>query len=91
MRDDESGLVWEKTLEAAEMSWSDACTFCADKDVGRRKGWHVWCVCVVACLRISIDVAPLGLDFFVAKLPQWAWIHRILNGGIQLLNSGLFR
>ena len=44
VRDDETGLVWEKTLEAAEMAWSDARTFCADKDVGRRKGWHVWCV-----------------------------------------------
>jgi Protein of unknown function (DUF1566) len=41
VRDDETGLVWEKTLETAEMSWSDARALCADKDVGGRKGWRL--------------------------------------------------
>ena len=41
MRDDETGLVWEKTLETAEMSWSDARAFCADKNVGGRKAWRL--------------------------------------------------
>ena len=41
VRDDETGLVWEKTLDTAEMSWTDARAVCADKDVGGRKGWRL--------------------------------------------------
>lgn len=41
VRDGETGLVWEKTLETTELSWSDARTACADKDVGGRKGWRL--------------------------------------------------
>jgi hypothetical protein len=41
VRDDETGLVWETTLETTELSWTDACTACADKDVGGRKGWRL--------------------------------------------------
>ena len=41
VRDDETGLVWEKTLETAEMSWTDARAVCADKNVGGRKGWRL--------------------------------------------------
>src|SRR5262249_59851898 len=33
VRDDETGLVWEKTLETTELSWTDARAACADKDV----------------------------------------------------------
>ena len=41
VRDDETGLVWEKTLDTTEMSWTDARVVCADKDVGGRKGWRL--------------------------------------------------
>jgi hypothetical protein len=41
VRDNETGLVWEKTLDTAEMSWTDARVACADKDVGNRKGWRL--------------------------------------------------
>ena len=41
VRDDETGLVWEKTLETTEMSWNEARAVCADKDVGGRKGWRL--------------------------------------------------
>jgi Protein of unknown function (DUF1566) len=41
VRDDETGLVWEKTVETTEMSWTDARAVCADKDVGGRKGWRL--------------------------------------------------
>jgi len=41
VRDDETGLVWEKTLETAEMSWTDARAVSADKNVGGRKGWRL--------------------------------------------------
>lgn len=40
VRDDETGLVWEKTLETTELSWPDARNACADKDVGGRKGFR---------------------------------------------------
>jgi hypothetical protein len=41
VRDDETGLVWEKTLETNEVSWTDARATCANKDVGGRKGWRL--------------------------------------------------
>lgn len=41
VRDEETGLVWETTLETTEMSWSDARAACADKDIGDRKGWRL--------------------------------------------------
>jgi Protein of unknown function (DUF1566) len=41
VRDQETGLVWEATLETSEMSWTDARSACADKDVGGRKGWRL--------------------------------------------------
>lgn len=41
VRDEETGLVWETTPETSEMSWTDARTLCADKDIGGRKGWRL--------------------------------------------------
>jgi formylglycine-generating enzyme required for sulfatase activity len=41
VRDNETGLVWEKTLETTEVSWNDARAACADKNVGNRKGWRL--------------------------------------------------
>jgi hypothetical protein len=41
VRDEETGLVWETTLDTSEMPWTDARTACADKDVGGRKGWRL--------------------------------------------------
>ena len=41
VRDDETGLVWEKTLETSEVSWTDARVACADKDLGGRRGWRL--------------------------------------------------
>lgn len=41
VRDEETGLVWETTLDLSEMSWTDARSACADKDVGGRKGWRL--------------------------------------------------
>jgi hypothetical protein len=41
VRDEETGLVWEKTLETIELSWTAARVACADKDVGGRRGWRL--------------------------------------------------
>jgi hypothetical protein len=40
VRDNETGLVWEKTLETAELPWVDARAACVNKEVGNRKGWR---------------------------------------------------
>ena len=37
VRDEETGLVWETTLETTERSWTDARAVCADKDLGGGK------------------------------------------------------
>src|SRR5689334_24283490 len=50
VRDDETGLVWEKTVETTEMSWTDARARCADKDVGGRKGWRLPSISELASL-----------------------------------------
>ncbi len=50
VRDDETGLVWEKTVETTEMSWTDARALCADKDVGGRKGWRLPSISELASL-----------------------------------------
>ena len=50
VRDDETGLVWEKTLETTEVSWSDARAACANKDVGGRKGWRLPSISELASL-----------------------------------------
>jgi Protein of unknown function (DUF1566) len=71
VRDDETGLVWEKTLETAEVSWSDARTACADKDVGGRKGWRLPSISELASLvdpsMRSGSTLPLGHPFTNAQ------------------------
>lgn len=64
VRDDETGLVWEKTLETTELSWTNARAACADKDVGGRKGWRLPSISELASLvDPSIRTGPtLPLD-----------------------------
>jgi len=90
VRDDETGLVWEKTLETTEMSWTDARAACANKDVGGRKGWRLPSISELASLvDPSIRTGhtlPLGHPFTnvqmdvywsattVAGAPNSAWL-----------------
>jgi len=90
VRDDETGLVWEKTLETNEVSWNDARAACADKDVGGRKGWRLPSIFELASLMdLSMTTGPtlpLGhpftnvqLDVYwsattVAGTPNSAWL-----------------
>jgi hypothetical protein len=90
VRDDETGLVWEKTLETKEVSWSDARAACADKDVGGRKGWRLPSIFELASVMdLSIRTGPtlpLGHPFTnvlmdvywsattVAGTPNSAWL-----------------
>ena len=39
--DKETGLVWERTLDQAHHSWSDAVEFCYSRLVGGRAGWRL--------------------------------------------------
>ncbi|HXX73913.1 MAG TPA: DUF1566 domain-containing protein [Nitrospiraceae bacterium] len=67
VRDDETGLVWEKTLETDELSWADARAACADKDVGGRKGWRLPSISELASLvdpsMRTGSTLPLGHPF----------------------------
>jgi Protein of unknown function (DUF1566) len=90
VRDDETGLVWEKTLETNQVSWADARAACADKDVGGRKGWRLPSIFELASLMdLSMSAGPtlpLGhpftnvqLDVYwsattVAGIPNSAWL-----------------
>jgi hypothetical protein len=71
VRDDETGLVWEKTLETTELSWSDARNACADKDVGGRKGWRLPSISELASLvdpsMRTGSTLPLGHPFTNAQ------------------------
>ena len=90
VRDDETGLVWEKTLETTELSWADARAACADKDVGGRKGWRLPSISELASLvdpsMRTGSTLPLGhpftniqLDVYwsattIAGNPNSAWV-----------------
>jgi len=57
VRDNETGLVWETTLDTAEMSWIDARAACVDKDVGNRKGWRLPSIPELASL-VDPSISP---------------------------------
>ena len=40
VRDNETGLVWEQSPSIATQTWTNAVDHCAEKTVGRRKGWR---------------------------------------------------
>jgi len=98
VRDDETGLVWEKTLETAEMSWSDARAACANKDVGGRKGWRLPSISELATLvdpsMRTGNTLPLGHPFTnvqmdvywsattVAGTPNSAWLVFLDTGKV---------
>jgi len=76
VRDDETGLVWETTLETSEMSWTDARTACADKEVGGRKGWRLPSVSELSSL-VDPSVKtrptlPLGHPFTNVQDVYWS-------------------
>ena len=41
VRDNETGLVWEKSPEATDATWTDAALICVNKKLGDRKGWRL--------------------------------------------------
>lgn len=51
VRDNETGLVWEKSPQTLTASWVNARSQCANKIVGGRKGWRLPSVTELARLR----------------------------------------
>jgi len=96
VRDDETGLVWEKTLETAELSWIDARAACVNKDVGNRKGWRLPSIPELASLvdpSISPGpMLPMGHPFTnVQSDVYWSAttnIHNPSSAWLLLLDSG---
>jgi hypothetical protein len=76
VRDEETGLVWETTLETSEMSWTDARSACADKEIGGRKGWRLPSVSELSSLvDPSIKTRPtlpLGHPFTNVQDVYWS-------------------
>ena len=83
VRDDETGLVWEKTLETNEVSWTDARATCANKDVGGRKGWRLPSIIELASLvDPSIRTGPtlpLGHPFTSVQMDAY-WSATTIAG-----------
>ena len=57
VRDNETGLVWEKAPQTGVETWENARHTCVDKNVGGRKGWRLPSVTDLASL-IDPTVAP---------------------------------
>jgi hypothetical protein len=50
VRDNETGLVWEKSPDPTPVLWTDALLICANKNVGNRKGWRLPSIAELASL-----------------------------------------
>ena len=84
VRDEETGLVWEKTLETIELPWADARTACVNKDVGGRKGWRLPSISELASLidpssLKSESTLPMGHPFANVQLDAY-WSATTMAG-----------
>lgn len=59
VRDNETGIVWERSPQPVTASWVSARSQCANKIVGGRKGWRLPSVTELASL-IDLSVASPG-------------------------------
>ena len=50
VRDNETGLVWEKSPQTINRTWTEAREVCARSDIGGRKGWRLPSVIELASL-----------------------------------------
>ena len=41
VRDNETGIVWDRSPDTTNHNWNDAIQHCANREVGGRKGFHV--------------------------------------------------
>jgi hypothetical protein len=59
VRDNNTGLVWEKSPQTATATWNGARFMCINKNVGGQKGWRLPSIPDLASL-IDPSVAPPG-------------------------------
>jgi len=59
VRDDNTGLVWEKSPQISTATWNGARFMCINKNVGGQKGWRVPSIPHLASL-IDPSVVPPG-------------------------------
>ena len=68
VRDNETGLVWERSPDPTSNTWSAARFICATKIVGGRKGWRLPSFSELSSL-VDTSVAPNPLLPPVTPLP----------------------
>ena len=68
VRDNETGLVWEKAPETGGQDWATAQSHCNTKAVGNRKGWRLPTIQELASLvdpGVTDPSLPSGHPFFL--------------------------
>jgi hypothetical protein len=75
VRDNNTGLVWEKSPQTATATWNGARFTCINKNVGGQKGWRLPSIPDLASL-IDPSVAPPG-----PTLPPGHPFHHIQPAG----------
>ena len=97
VRDNETGLVWEREPDTSTRSWKNAILYCNPREVGGRKGWHLPTVDQLASLvdsRKSHPALPTGhpfrngdADFKSATqspdTPLWNWNVKFTDGTVS--------
>lgn len=77
VRDNETGLVWERAPFAADLYWSDAISHCAEREVGGRKGWQLPLLEQLASLvdtsEINSPGLPTGHPFLNGEVLDGFW------------------
>jgi hypothetical protein len=75
VRDDNTGLVWEKSPQMVTATWNGARFACINKNIGGQKGWRLPSITDLASL-IDPSVAPPG-----PTLPSGHPFHNIQSAG----------
>ena len=75
VRDNNTGLVWEKSPQTATATWNGARFTCINKNVGAQKGWRLPSIPELASL-IDPSVAPPG-----PALPSGHPFHNVQSAG----------
>jgi Protein of unknown function (DUF1566) len=75
VRDDNTGLVWEKSPQTPTATWNGARFTCINKNVGGQKGWRLPSIPELASL-IDPSVAPPG-----PTLPSGHPFNKIQSAG----------
>lgn len=56
--DKETGLVWEKAPLTLRHTWAEAISYCIERNVGGRRGWHLPTIEQLASLMDPTQIGP---------------------------------